>query len=75
MKASDIAKLATSVATGVVTYEVACNMLDDDGEVSTLDKLIAGGAGLGVAAATSGIVSDVMDATGVSDVIDSLFDF
>lgn len=73
MKTSDIAKLAATVATGVITYEVACDMLDDDGEVSTLDKIIAAGAGVGVAAVSSNIISDVMDSTGISDFIDDLF--
>lgn len=69
MKSSDIAKLAASIATGYITYEAAINLLDNDGDVSLLDSLIAGG----VAGAAGGIVGGLMDATGASDLVDGIF--
>jgi len=70
MRSSDIAKLAASVAAGYITYEAAVDFLDNDGEVSFLDKVLAGSAG-GV---VGGIVGGLMDSTGVSDLIDDVTD-
>lgn len=75
MKASDIAKLAAAVAAGSITQQAALTQLESDGERSLLDQLLAAGAG----AATGAAVAGLMDATGVSDLIDdvtdSIFDF
>lgn len=68
MRASDIAKLAASIAVGSITYEAAVDMLDNDGDVSLLDSLMAGAVG-GVA---GGIVSGLMDKTGVTGVVDDV---
>lgn len=69
MRSSDIAKLAASIAAGSVTYSAVINQLDDDGDVSLLDSLLAGGA----AAVAGAVVSEAMDATGISDLIDDIF--
>jgi hypothetical protein len=75
MKASDIAKLAAAIAAGSITQQAALAQLESDGERSLLDQLLAAGAG----AATGTAVASIMDATGVSDLIDdvtdSIFDF
>lgn len=70
MKASDIAKLAASIAAGAITYNAAVDMLDNDGDVSLLDSLIAAGAG-GVA---GGLIGGIMDKTGVSGLVDDVAD-
>jgi hypothetical protein len=71
MKASDIAKLAAGIAAGSLTYDAVVDQLDDDGDISLLDTILASGAG-GV---TGSIVGGLMDATGVSEVIDEIFDW
>jgi hypothetical protein len=75
MKASDIAKLAAAIAAGSITQQTALAQLESDGERSLLNQLLAAGAG----AATGTAVASIMDATGVSDLIDdvadSIFDF
>lgn len=45
MTREQIAQLAASVAAGSITYAAASAMLSSDGELSTLDSLIAAGAG------------------------------
>ncbi len=69
MRASDIAKLAASVATGYITYEAATKLLGNDGDISLLDSLVAGG----VAGTAGGIVGGLMDKTGASNLVDDVF--
>jgi hypothetical protein len=71
MRASDIAKLAAAIAAGSITYNAVVSQLDDDGDISLLDSILAGGAG-SIAGAAAG---KIMDATGVSDLIDEVFDW
>ncbi len=70
MKASDIAKLAAGIAAGSITYGAAKSQLESDGDLSLLDNLLAAGAGAVAGAA----VSKVMDATGVSGLVDDVAD-
>ncbi len=75
MKASDIAKLAAAIAAGSITQQAALETLESDGERSLLDQLVAAGAGV----ATGSAVAGIMDATGVTglidDVTESIFEF
>lgn len=68
MEASDIAKLAASVAAGAITYDVATSLLGGNRELSLLDSLIAGAA----SGVVGSIAGEVMDATGVSEIIDDV---
>ncbi len=74
MRASDIAKLAASIAAGSLTYHAAIDMLDDDGDVSLLDGMMASGAGIVGGGVVGSIVGHVMDETGVSDLVDDISD-
>lgn len=69
MQASDILKLAASVAAGSLTYEAAAESLSSDGDRSVLDSILAGGAGL----AAGGLVGGLLDATGISGIVDDIF--
>ena len=70
MKASDIAKLAASIAAGSITYEAARDSLDPEHH-SLLDAAIAAGAG----AVAGSVAAAALDATGASDLIDDATDF
>ena len=69
MRSSDIAKLAASVVAGYVTYDSAISLLEKDSDISLLDNFIAAASGGFV----SGLVSDIMDSSGLSDAIDDGF--
>ena len=75
MRPSEIAKLAAGIAAGSLTYGAVVDDLDDDGDVSMLDSLLAGGASAITGALGGRIIGNAMDATGVSDLVDDLFDF
>lgn len=70
MLASDIAKLAASIAAGSVSYDMARSRLSSDGDISLLDSILSGGAGALGGAIGGRVVSEVMDRTGVTDLID-----
>lgn len=70
MQPSDIAKLAASIAAGSMTYSAARRHLSSDGDLSILDSLVAGGAGALGGAIGGRVVSEIMDETGITDLID-----
>lgn len=70
MRASDIAKFVAAIAAGSITYNAVVSQLDDDGDISLLDSLLAGGA----SSIAGAITSSLMDKSGVSDIIDDFCD-
>jgi hypothetical protein len=73
LKASDVAKLAAGIAAGYFTSSYVSSLIEDEDD-GMLEKLIK----MGGSAAAGGVVgkatSDLMDATGASDVIDDVAD-
>lgn len=74
MRTSEIAELAAAIAAGSISYSAAIDRLDDDGDVSILDSLIAGGAGALGGAIGGSVARTVMRKTGISRAIDDIAD-
>lgn len=70
MQPSDIVKLAASVTAGSITYDIARSRLSSNDHISMLDSLLAGGAGMIGGQIGGRVISEVMDRTGVTDLID-----
>lgn len=74
MRASEIAELAAMIAAGSITYQAAIDQLDDDGDISILDSLIAGSAGAIGGTIGGSVARSVMRKTGISRAIDDVVD-